>query len=159
MAHRNLFKKILFCTDFNTDAMTEFRYALNIAGGNAGSEIIIFHAIPEPDAQFWKSYIYEVEDVDSKAKNDIDRKIAEVYLPSIPEGIKWSSKFSVGNVGEEILEEAGNDEIDLIVIGRGAGSNMINRMLGNFTEKIIRKAHCPVLVVPDEEAPSPSGGN
>lgn len=150
MPHRNIFKKILFCTDFNSDAMTAFHYALNIADGNAGSEIIIFHAIPEPDAQFWKSYIYEVEDVDSKAKADIDKKIADIYLPKIPDGIGWSSFFAVGNVGEEILKQAADLPADLIVIGRGAGSNMVNRLLGNFTEKVIRKAQCPVLVVPDE---------
>ena len=104
MPHRNIFKKIMFCTDFNTDAMTAFHYALNIASGNDESEIIIFHAIPEPDAQFWKSYIYEVDDVDSKAKTDIDKKIAEVYLPQLPEGVGWSSHFAVGNVGEEIFK-------------------------------------------------------
>jgi universal stress protein A len=151
MPHRNIFKKILFCTDFNTDALRAFRYALNIAAANEGSELIIFHAIPEPDAQFWKSYIYEVEDVDAKARQDIDRKIAEVYIPAIPENVSWSSDFSVGNVGEEILRKAREASVSLVVIGRGAGSNVINRMLGNFTEKVIRKAHCPVLVVPDEE--------
>ncbi|MBI9105255.1 MAG: universal stress protein [Spirochaetales bacterium] len=150
MPYKNKFRKILFCTDFNSDALTAFHYALNIAEGNDDSEIIIFHAIPEPDAQFWKSYIYEVEDVDVKARADIDRKIAEVYLPVIPSSIKHSSKFAVGNVGEQILQEAKTSSADLIVIGRGAGPNMINRMLGNFTEKVIRKAHCPVLVVPDE---------
>ena len=112
---------------------------------------MIFHAIPEPDAQFWKSYIYEVEDVDTKAKRDIDRKIADIYLPAIPDGVSWSSQFSVGNVGEEILRVAQSEGADLVVIGRGAGANVINRLLGNFTEKVIRKAHCPVLVVPEED--------
>lgn len=150
MPYKNKLRKILFCTDFNTDAMTAFHYALNIAEGNDDSEIIIFHAIPEPDAQFWKSYIYEVDAVDSKAKTDIDKKIAEVYQPGIPESIRWSSQFAIGNVGEEIIHAAQKNAVDLIVIGRGSGPNMINRMLGNFTEKVIRKAHCPVLVVPDE---------
>ncbi len=150
MLYRNIFKKILFCTDFNSDAMTAFHYTLNIAEGNKGSEIIMFHVIPEPDAQFWKSYIYEVDNVDNKAKQDIDRKIAETYLPSIPEEIKWSSRCVIGNVGEQILDGAKKEDIDLIIIGRGAGSNIINRMLGNFTEKIIRKSDCPVLVVPDQ---------
>ena len=150
MPHRNLFRKILFCTDFNTDAMTAFHYALNIAEGNKDSEIIIFHAIPEPDAQFWKSYIYEMDNVDDKAKADIDKKIKEVYLPKIPVGIGYSSQFAVGNVGEEILKHSAENGVDLIVIGRGAGVNMVNRLLGNFTEKVIRKSHCPVLVVPDE---------
>lgn len=150
MPHRNRFQRILFCTDFNTDALEAFRYALNIAEGNDHSEIVIFHAIPEPDAQFWKSYIYEVENVDEKAKADIDTKIAELYTPAIPPGIRWSSRFAVGNVGEEILKAAEEAGADLIVLGRGAGPNVINRLLGNFTEKVIRKASCPVLVVPEE---------
>lgn len=150
MPHRNIFQKILFCTDFNTDATAAFRYALNIAQGNEGSELIIYHAIPEPEAQFWKSYIYEVDDVDSKAKHDIDEKIAEAYLPFIPEGQHFSTLYDIGNVGEKILATAREKDADIIIIGRGAGTNVINRMLGNFTEKVIRKAHCPVLVVPED---------
>ncbi len=149
MPYRNIFSKILFCTDFNTDAMKAFHYTLNIAAGNPGSEIIMFHVIPEPDAQFWKSYIYEVDDVDIKAKQDIDRKIEKDYVPLIPEGIKWNTGYVIGNVGEEILKEAKKEKVDLIIIGRGAGKNIINRMLGNYTEKLIRKALCPVLVVPE----------
>jgi nucleotide-binding universal stress UspA family protein len=150
MPHKNIFKKILFCTDFNTDAMGAYHYALNIAEGNPGSELVIFHVIPEPDAQFWKSYIYEVDDVDNKARHDIDAKIAEAYLRKVPPGINWSTKVVTGNVGEQILKEAQSDEIDLIIIGRGAGSNMINRLLGDFIKKLIHKARCPVLVVPEE---------
>ena len=154
MPYRNIFKKILFCTDFNTDAMKAFHYTLNIAEGNTGSEIIMFHVIPEPDAQFWKSYIYEVEDVDDKAKQDIDRKIAADYIPLIPEGVSWSTRYVIGNVGEEILKEAKKENVDIIIIGRGSGKNVINRMLGNYTEKLIRKAKRPVLVIPEtaEEA-------
>jgi len=151
MPHRDIFSRILFCTDFNTDATQAFRYALNIAQGNKNSELIIYHAIPEPEAQFWKSYIYEVDDVDNKARRDIDKKIADVYLPQIPPGQNYSSRFDTGNVGEKILKTAAEVDANIIIIGRGAGSNMINRMLGNFTEKVIRKAHCPVLVVPEEE--------
>ena len=35
MPHRNIFKKILFCTDFSENADAAFLYALNIAEGNA----------------------------------------------------------------------------------------------------------------------------
>ncbi|MBI9101879.1 MAG: universal stress protein [Spirochaetales bacterium] len=150
MPYRNIFRKIIFCTDFNSDAMTAFHYALNIAAGNENTELMILHVIPEPDAQFWKSYIYEVEDVDAKAQHDIDEKIAKIYKPLIPDGISCTSRFLIGNVGEEILKTAHEERADLLVIGRGAGANFINRMLGNFTEKVVRKADCPVLVVPDE---------
>jgi nucleotide-binding universal stress UspA family protein len=151
MPYKNLFKKILFCTDFNTDAQEAYHYALNIAEGNPGSELIIFHVIPEPDAQFWKSYIYDVEDVDDKARQAIDSKISDAYLSKIPPGISSSVKIVTGNVGDQILKEAQSDEIDLIIIGRGAGANMINRLLGDFIKKLIHKAHCPVLVIPENK--------
>lgn len=149
MPHKNLFKKILFCTDFNTDALAAFYYALNIAEGNEGSELIIYHVIPEPEAQFWKSYIYEVDDVDTKAQKDIDDVIKKMYLNNIPEGISYSVRTAIGNVGEEILEISRNEDIDLIVIGRGGGANVINRLLGDFVKKLIHKASCPVLVIPE----------
>jgi nucleotide-binding universal stress UspA family protein len=149
MPHHNLFKKILFCTDFNSDAMGAYHYALNIAEANSGSELVIFHVIPEPDAQFWKSYINDVEDVDNKARHDIDAKMAEAYLSKVPPGIICSTKIVTGNVGEQILKEAQSDEIDLIIIGRGAGKNMINRLLGDFIKQLIHKANCPVLVIPE----------
>ncbi len=149
MPYRNIFRKILFCTDFNTDALPAFHYALNIAEGNPGSELIIFHVIPEPDAQFWNSYIYEVDDVDRKAKHDIDLIITETYLNKIPDSISYSVRTIIGNVGEQILRVSQAEKIDLVIIGRGAGLNMINRLLGDFTKKLIHKANCPVLVVPE----------
>jgi nucleotide-binding universal stress UspA family protein len=148
--HTKIFKRILFCTDFNTDAMAAFHYGVSIASANQDSELIIFHVVPEAGAQFWKSYVYEVDDVDDKAKKDMDEKITQIYLKHLPEGIRVSSRCVMGNVGEKIIEAAENDNIDLIIIGRGPGHNLINRLLGNFTEKVIRKAPCPVLVIPDE---------
>ena len=151
MPYRNLFNKILFCTDFNTDAMSAFHYALNIAEGNPESEMLIFHVIPEPDAQFWNSYIYEVDNVDSKAEHDIDSRITEAYSSRIPKGMNYSIRTVVGNVGEQILKASRSDDIDLIIIGRGEGSNMINRLLGDFIKKLIHKANCPVLVIPENK--------
>ncbi len=150
MPHRNLFQKILFCTDFNSDAQKAFLYALNIAMGNKNSELVIFHAIPEADAQFWKSYLYEVEDVDMKAEQAIADKIASCYLDAMPASLRWRSRHASGNVGDLILETAKEEDADILIIGRGAGTNIINRLLGNFTEKVVRHAHCPVLVIPEE---------
>ena len=75
--HEN-FKKILFCTDFSENADRAFVFAANAAVRNVGCELHLLHVIPEPPAQFWKGYIYEVdEDVDARAKREIDAKLAE----------------------------------------------------------------------------------
>ncbi len=150
MPHRNIFKKILFCTDFSGNADTAFKYALNIAEGNPESEIIILHIVPEPDAQFWKSYIYELDEIDSKAKADIDAKVAKAYLSAIPGKIKYSVTMAVGRVNQKILETAAERNADLIIMGRQGSSKIKTLFYGNTAGYVARKASCPVLIIPGE---------
>ncbi|MBN1685044.1 MAG: universal stress protein [Spirochaetales bacterium] len=148
MPHRDIYNRILFCTDFSQNAGVAFLHALNIASGNADCELIIFHVVPEPNAQFWKSYIYEVDEIDKKAKTDIDEKIAKEYVSRIPEDLQWSLKASVGKVEQKILEAAERENTDLIVMGRGGSSRVNTWFFGDTAGRIVRKAPCPVLVVP-----------
>ena len=142
------YQRILFCTDFSENADMAFTYALDAAVRRPGSMLYLLHVIPEPDAQFWKTYIYEVEGVDEKAKQDIDQKIAEVYLPRIPETVEFKVVMTIGRDYVQILEFAQQEKADLIVVGRHGRSALENVLFGNVAEKVVRKAPCPVLVVP-----------
>jgi nucleotide-binding universal stress UspA family protein len=151
MPYKNIFKKILFCTDFSRNADLAFQYALNIAEGNPESELVIFHIVPEPDAQFWKSYIYELEAVDDKARTDIDARIEKDYLSRISDGIKYSVKMDVGRVNQKILETASDLGADVIIIGRQGSSKLKTLFYGNTAGYVARKASCPVLIIPGQE--------
>ena len=153
MPHRNIFRKILFCTDFSRNCDVAFLKAVNIAAGNPEAQLVIFHVIPEASAQFWKSYLYEVDRIDEKARQDMDERIARAYLSRIPKGIGWSVRYAVGGVNEKILEAAEAENADLIVIGRQGSSRFNTIFFGNTTERIARKAPCPVLIVPEEHQP------
>ncbi|MCP4642175.1 MAG: universal stress protein [bacterium] len=142
------YRRILFCTDFSDNADFAFDYALDAVIRRPESVIYLLHVIPEPDAQFWKTYIYELEDVDEKAKKDIDAKVAEAYLPRVPEGIDLRVEMCVGRDYLKILEFAAENDIDLIVIGRHGHTALDKVLFGNVTEKVVRKAECAVLVVP-----------
>lgn len=151
MPHRNIFKKILFCTDLSANAETAFFYALNIAEGNPGSRLVILHIIPEPDAQFWKSYLYEVEDVDAKAREDIGGKIRSAYTAKIPEGIEYAVRTETGKAEQKILEAAEEEEADLIILGRGSRGGITTLFFGKITEHVARRAGRPVLIIPPQE--------
>jgi len=139
------YRRILFCTDFSANADLAFGLAVEAAERNAGCTLTLLHVLPEPEAQFWKSYIYEVEGVDAKARADIDRKIEETYRPRVPDGIAFRTVFRVGNPAQVILDYAREDQIDLIVLGRqGHGSVFY----GNVASRVARHAECPILVVP-----------
>jgi len=143
----NNYQKILFCTDFSENARIAFQQAVK-ATPHSGSEICLLHVIPEPDAQFWKGYIYEVGDMDSKAHQDIDRAIDEQYRPLVPEGVAFRVDIRIGEVVRSILDCITEYGADLVVIGRQGHGAITSWLLGNVTEKVVRKAECPVLVVP-----------
>jgi nucleotide-binding universal stress UspA family protein len=142
------YKRILFCTDFSPNADFAFDLAVDAARRRPNCTLYLLHVIPEPDSAFWKSYIYEVDGVDAKAKADIDAKIAQTYLPRIPPGAKFEVHVCIGRDYMEILFFARENDIDLIVLGRHGHSAFGEFFFGGVTEKVVRKADCAVLVVP-----------
>jgi len=141
-------KRILFCTDFSPNADLAFEFALDATQRRPGSTLILLHVVPEPEAQFWKTYIYELDDVDQKARAAIDQKVAESDAPRIPDDVDFRVAFRVGRDYIKILEFAEEEDVDLIVIGRQGHSSFGTVLFGNVTERVARKAPCPVLVVP-----------
>ncbi len=143
------FRRILYCTDFSDNADRAFPYALRAATRNPGAELHLLHVIPEPNAQFWKGYIYDLDqDVDAQAKAEIDRKLAETYRPLVPPDLPLVVAMRIGEAGHNILDYATSEHIDLIVMGRqgaGAGARLF---FGNVTDRVSRRSPCPVLLIP-----------
>ncbi len=149
------FKRILFCTDFSESADAAFEFALDAAVRRPGSTLYLLHVIHEPDAQFWKSYIAEVDNVDTAAKQAIDAKVAAAYLPRVPQGQNLKVEFRIGAEAASILEFAKAMQVDVIVLGRHGHSSLGKTLFGSVAEKIVRKAECAVLVVPLSYAKAP----
>lgn len=142
------FKNILFCTDFSESADAAFDFALDAALRRPGAALHLLHVIHEPEAQFWKSYMAEVDNIDAEAKRAIDQKVAAAYLSRVPPGVEMKVSFRIGPDAVSILEFAKATAIDLIVLGRHGHSRVSNTLFGSVAEKIVRKAECAVLVVP-----------
>ncbi len=142
------FKRILFCTDMSRNAEFAFNYALSALRPEHGAELHLLHVIPETEAQFWKTYVYELEGVDEKAKRDLDQEIKSSYLSRVPEGLALKVEYRIGKDWREILAYASEREIDLIVIGREASSEARRALFGSIVELVARKAECAVLILP-----------
>ena len=142
------FENILFCTDLSDNADFAFQYAVDAAERCAGSTLHILHVVPESEAQFWKTYVYEVDGVDDKAKHDIDARMQQAYFSRIPSSVSVTAQFRVGRDWQEILSYAEEIDSDLIVMGRQGRGALQKALFGNVTEKVVRKAESAVLVVP-----------
>jgi nucleotide-binding universal stress UspA family protein len=72
------------------------------------------------------------------------RFIAAEAAPGVP----VDAVIRQGNVAAEILDHATKMDADLLVIGTHGRSGFERLILGSVTEKVLRKARCPVLTVP-----------
>jgi nucleotide-binding universal stress UspA family protein len=140
--------RMLFCTDFSPGASQAFDFAIATVRNTPGAQLHLLHVIPETDAQFWKSYIYEVDRVDAQAKHDIHCMIRDAYLSRVPSGIEVKVELRIGKAAEKILEVAAQKQVTMILLGRESAGGLSAALFGNVVEKVVRKAHCPVLVIP-----------
>ena len=142
------FKRILFCSDFSESADAAFEFALDAAIRRPDSTLYLLHVIHEPDAQYWKTELAEVENINAEARKAIDAKVAASYLSRVPKGMDVKTVFRIGPDAATILEFAKAEQVDVIILGRHGHSSMGKALFGSVAEKIVRKAECAVLVVP-----------
>jgi nucleotide-binding universal stress UspA family protein len=75
------------------------------------------------------------------------RSLADLVEPLLGEGVPVVTKVLEGVPWRVILEEAKGVPADLLVIGTHGRSGFEQLLLGSVTEKVLRRAPCPVLTV------------
>lgn len=77
--------------------------------------------------------------------------LTQIAAPIIDEGIQVETELHHGAPHEHIVEYANNNNVDLIVMS-SHGHGGIRRMLtGSTTDRVVRAAEIPVLVIPCED--------
>ncbi|MBI3179828.1 MAG: universal stress protein, partial [Deltaproteobacteria bacterium] len=73
------------------------------------------------------------------------QKLADSLPPEMRERVQ--RRFVVGEASEAIIETAKGEGADLIVMGTHGRSGLSHMVLGSVTEKVVRRAPCPVLTI------------
>ncbi|MBA4149318.1 MAG: universal stress protein [Verrucomicrobia bacterium] len=143
-------KTILAPTDFSSESRKAIRYATALAK-SLGGQIVLLHVIePTP-------YSGTLDDIPLLFTSDELKKSAQRELKTLckeesiaPELLK-STHVRSGPACPEIVDEAKAIGADLIVIATH-GQNALTRVIfGSTTERVVRHAKCPVLVVRENE--------
>ncbi|MCR9117513.1 MAG: universal stress protein [bacterium] len=66
-----------------------------------------------------------------------------------------SHEIRVGDPGTEIIDYANQQKADLIVMPSHGRRGISRLLLGSVAERVLRLAHCPVLVLRGESSKSP----
>lgn len=147
-------KKILFPTDLSEAANNAFIYALHLAD-RLGAAIITLHIYQKPEVragglphtleEFYRAYDLE-EFENYKDAIPVLRAIQEkAGFPhlDINHTLKGANK-----IVDTILRAAGDEAVDLIVMGTTGAKGLKEIFQGSVAGEILENANCPVLTVP-----------
>jgi nucleotide-binding universal stress UspA family protein len=144
-------KRILVPTDFSKHAEYALKVAAQIAREN-NSEIILLHMLELPhqgtDALGSGSDIPEIMFFKNKAISNLEDLMEVDYL----KGINVSEIIQFEKAFEGILGVSKKNNVDFIVMGSHGASGFQEMFIGSNTEKVVRFAEVPVLVIKNETA-------
>jgi nucleotide-binding universal stress UspA family protein len=141
-------KNILLPTDFSETSLAAAEYAVELAK-RFSSKIHLLHVIEEPIATI---PLLETYGAPSKAEFEAAAQamLDNWPLPDGAEDCQVERRLHHGTPFLQILHDARDHDIDLIVMGSHGRGLMAQILLGNVAEKVVRKASCPVLTVRPE---------
>lgn len=144
--------KILYPTDFSKYSLAALPLAMDLAQ-RYNAKLHFLHVIElEPEIFLEGGYIAPLlnqsllnpDARENSAKEQLDKLAAE-HCPNMTDNI--IKKVIMGKPFVEIIRYSREENIDLIVMGTHGHSALASMFMGNVTEKVVRKAPCPVLSV------------
>lgn len=149
----NKFERILCPTDFSQNAELALEYACYIAGQNH-SELHLLHVLPDITAamSLYGDLVFVMPDewvsTMDKHSNEQLATLPQHKPDAMGDVIRRTSQ---GETATEIVNYANDNNIDLIVMGTHGKSNLAHILMGDTADKVLRKAHCPVMAIPSRK--------
>ena len=151
-------RRILCPIDFSQHADRVVEWSAHLAEVH-DSEILLLHAYHLPVEFQQLEGAYLPADFWDSVKEEAERSL-KVYGDKLREqGVPVQEIVREGYPASVIEEEATQARADLIVMGSRGLSGLKHLLLGSIAERVVQKAHCPVLTVnhPDDAPASRVG--
>lgn len=138
--------RILVPIDFSECSRKALTYALSFARQfGASIELIYVVETPPPIPG-----LMDFPQPNVSAAKAAREKLAELTL-DLDATVRISARTDLGIPHEEIIRAAEEQNIDLIILGTHGRSGLRRFFLGSTTDRVLRHAGCPVLVVREHE--------
>lgn len=146
---------ILSPIDFSNPSNDALKVAADLAS-RLNSELCLVHVVSTIPRLPSSGTIFHEADYEQALYNDADQRLRQVALNLAQSGLTVKAIVETGkDVGREILRTAEHTNADLIVISTHGTTGWHKLAFGSVTEKVVRMATCPVLVLKaqlDEES-------
>lgn len=139
-------KSILVPLDFSPPSKQALGFAVAFAR-QFNAKLTLLHVVePVATPDFAVSFPLALENdkVMGAARNELERTVKAARLPR---GIVEKVLVRFGRSFQEIADAARTRKVDLIIISTHGYTGLKHALLGSTTERVVRHATCPVLVV------------
>jgi nucleotide-binding universal stress UspA family protein len=130
------YRRILVPTDFSEGAARVFPLAHRLAAA-FDAEIVALHVASRPAAAAAVGMIVPPDVTEST--------VWKAVKPAFPD-VVVTAQVHVGRVWDRIVQTARVEDVDLVVMSTRGHDSVADTLLGSNTERVLRHAHCPVLV-------------
>jgi len=136
------FKRILIGFDGSTQSEKATEIGLSLAQ-SLDSKVLLFAVARPPEP----ATMVELSAMLDDAREHFEDKFKKIVVRAKALEVELETDIAVGHPVEQIVHRAEADHIDLIVLGRRGMSRFEKMIVGSTSEKVLRYAHCPVMVV------------
>jgi len=141
------FNKVLVGCDFSPAANTALEYGVSLAQ-EFEAELHLIHVLePQVYSDFLATTLDGVQGATGDIKEKLDQRLTDLITPEAMNWCRIKTAVIEGRPFEAITNYAGKNDIDLVVLGVRGHGVVETLFLGSTTDRVVRKAQCPVLSV------------
>lgn len=136
------FRKVMIGYDGSAHADKAADVAFSLAQ-SLDCKVLLFAVARPPEP----AISIEVDAMLEEAREHFEEKFGVFKEKAASLDVELETAIAVGHPVEQIVHRAETDHCDLIVLGRRGVSRFERFIIGSTSEKVLRYAHCPVMVV------------
>ncbi len=144
-------KHILVPIDYSDHSLLAFSEGYNIAQ-KFGADVTLLHVIedPIPSAYYLAANELTIDHLYKKTAKNAKEKLSKICKEA---GIIQNCNIKVikGHVASSITKYASDNKMDLVIMGSHGYTGLTHFLLGSTAEKVLRSAHCPVMIVKQDK--------
>ena len=139
-------KTILCPIDFSELSVNAMEYAVFLASHHH-AELLLLHVVEYlQEFEHYQILVFTPLELAEKMEKQAYEKLTKL-AEQIKKTVEVETVVRQGRAFVEIIKEATEKNMDLIVMGSHGRTGISHMLMGSVAEKVVRKAHCPVLIV------------